>query len=236
LNKEIIMKIAVIGTGMVGRAMAHRLNGLGHDAVIGTRDPQATMASTEPGHMGIPPFAEWHAAHPQTRLVPMAEAGAHGEIIINATGGAASIAPLKLVGQENLAGKVLLDLALPLDLTAGWPPRLLVANDDSLGEQIQREFPDSKVVKSLTTIQFEVMIDPTIVPGRHNVFVSGNDAEAKTIVSGLLQEFGWPMEVIIDLGDITTSRAVEMYSRLLFTMAGVFGDFHTNIAIVRPQK
>ncbi|MEL4013721.1 NADPH-dependent F420 reductase [Dryocola clanedunensis] len=230
------MKIAVIGTGMVGRAIAHRLNGLGHDAVIGTRDPQATMARTEPDPKGTAPFAQWHVAHPQTRLVTMAEAGAHGEIIVNATGGAESIAALNMVGRENLAGKILLDLALPLDLSGGWPPRLLVANDDSLGEQIQRAFPESKIVKSLTTIQFEVMIDPTIVPGRHHVFVSGNDDGAKSIVSGLLQEFGWTAGVIIDLGDITTSRAVEMYSRLLFTMSDVFGDFHTNIMLVRPQK
>lgn len=230
------MKIAVIGTGMVGRAIAHRLNGLGHDAVIGTRDPEATLARTEPDPKGTPPFAQWHADHQETRLVTMAEAGAHGEIIVNATGGADSIAALELVGREALAGKVLLDIALPLDLSEGMPPKLLVANSDSLGEQIQRAFPEARVAKSLSTVQFEVMIDPTILPGRHNIFVSGNDPEAKSVVSGLLQEFGWPSDAIVDLGDVTTSRAVEMYSRLLFTLAGIFGDYHLNIAIVRPQN
>jgi len=229
------MKIAVIGTGMVGRAIADRLNGLGHDAVIGTRDPQATLARTEPDAKGTPPFSQWHAEHPDTRLVTMKDAGAHGEVIVNATGGAESIEALELVGKDNLAGKVLLNIALPLDLSKGMPPKLLVANDDSLGEQIQRGFPDARVVESLNTMQFEVMMDPTMLPGRHNVFVSGNDADAKQTIVDLLHAFGWPADSVIDLGDITTAQAVEMYSRLLFTIAGKYNSYHMNIALVRPE-
>ena len=230
------MKIAVIGTGMVGRAFVTRLTGLGHDVVLGTRDPQATLARAEPDHLGTPPLSTWFADNPDARLVTMAEAGAHGEVVINATAGANAIAALELVGAENLAGKVLLDLSLPLDLSAGWPPRLSVANDDSLGEQIQRAFPDARVVKTLNTVQYETMLDPTRLPGKHNMFVSGDDADAKKAVTQLLGEFGWPADVVIDLGDITTARATEMYSRLLFTLQVHFGDFDTNIALVRPAK
>lgn len=230
------MKIAVIGTGMVGRAIAHRLNGLGHDAVIGTRDPVATMARTEPDMKGTPPFAQWHAEHPQTRLVTMAQAGIHGELIVNATSGTDSIDALVLVGKENLAGKPLLDISLPLDLSEGWPPKLSIVNNDSLGEEIQRTFPEARVVKSLNTVQFEVMIDPNVIPGSHNIFLSGNDKGAKSAVAGVLKEFGWREDVIVDLGDITTARAVEMYSRLLFTIADHYGDYHSNIAIVRRES
>jgi predicted dinucleotide-binding enzyme len=228
------MKIAVIGTGMVGRAFADRLTRLGHDVVIGTRDPQATLARTEPDDKGTPPLADWFKDNPDARLVTMPKAAAHGEIIINATAGANAVAALEHVGAEHLAGKVLLDLALPLDLSAGWPPRLSVANDDSLGEQIQRAFPQARVVKSLTTVQYEIMLDPARLPGHHTMFVSGNDSAAKEAVKQLLGEFGWPAEVILDLGDITTARATEMYSRLLFTMADHFGDYQFNIALVRP--
>ncbi|EPA1861527.1 NADPH-dependent F420 reductase [Klebsiella oxytoca] len=229
------MKISVIGTGMVGRAVAERLNGLGHDTVIGTRDPAATLARTEPDMKGTPAFSHWHAVHPHTKLVTMEDAGKFGDVIVNATSGSDAISALELVGKDNLAGKVVLDISLPLDLSEGLPPKLLVANDDSLGEQIQRAFPEARIVKSLNTVQFEIMMDPTLLPGTHNIFVSGNDINAKNTIQTLLKEFGWSTESIIDLGDITTSRAVEMYSRLLFTLAGKFGSYHFNIAIVRPQ-
>lgn len=230
------MKIAVIGTGKVGRAFADRLAGLGHDVVIGTRDPQITLARTESDDKGTPPLEEWFAEHPDARLVTMSEAGAHGEVVINATAGANAITALELVGTENLAGKVLLDLSLPLDLSAGWPPRLSIANDDSLGEQIQRAFPLTRVVKSLNTVQYEIMLEPARLPGRHILFVSGNDSEAKEAARKLLNQFGWEDEVILDLGDITTARATEMYSRLQFTIADYYGDYHMNIILVRPES
>lgn len=228
------MKIAVIGTGMVGRAVAARFQELGHDAVIGTRDPAATLTRTDPDDKGTPPFSQWHADHAEIALLPMAEAGAHGEIVINATAGADSLVALELVGAERLAGKVLLTIALPLDLSEGRPPKLLFANDDSLGERVQHAFPDARVVESLNTMQFEVMMDPSILPGRHNVFVSGDDATAKEVVTHLLHQLGWPADTVVDLGDIITARAAEMYSRLLFTLAQKYGDYHTNIALVRP--
>ena len=227
------MKIAVLGTGMVGRTLAARLAGLGHDVVIGTRNPDATLARTEPDGMGTPPYAQWQGEHPDVRLLPFREAGAHAEMVVNATNGANALSALNAVGADTLAGKVLLDVALPLDMSGGMPPTLTVANTDSLGEQVQRAFPDAKVVKSLTTVFCEVMVDPGKIPGEHTIFVAGNDADAKTVVQGILDQFGWPAPSILDLGDITGARAVEMYSRLFFTLADKFGSFELNINVVR---
>lgn len=228
------MKIAVIGTGMVGRALAGRLLERGHDVVIGTRDPGQTLARTEPDFLGNPPFAVWQEAHPAVRLAPFAEAGMHGEIIVNATLGEISLQALEAVGAANLAGKVLLDLAMPLDLSEGLPPKLLYANTDSLGERIQRAFPDAHVVKTLNTVFTQVMIDPARVPGRHNIFVAGDDAEAKETAKGILRDFGWPADVIIDLGGIKAARATEMYAQFYFALVGALGgSFDFNIAVVR---
>lgn len=217
---------------MVGRALAGRLAGLGHDVVIGTRHVEETLARTERGAMRTPPYGEWQRANPAVRLVPFPEAGAHGELVVNATPGAVSLAALEAVGKASLAGKVLLDLALPLDLSQGLPPRLLFANTDSLGEQIQRAFPEARVVKTLNTVFKQVMIDPGRLPGNHNIFVAGEDDAAKVAVKGLLREFGWPEQAIIDLGGIQTARGTEMFMQLYFILAGKFG-FDFNIAVVR---
>ncbi|MGW9156453.1 NADPH-dependent F420 reductase [Microbacterium sp. NPDC055665] len=229
------MKIAIIGTGMVGRGLAARLAGLGHDVAIGTRDVDDTLARTTADGMGTPPFAQWQQGNPQVRLLPLPDAGKHGEVVINASNGQNALAALEGVGAAPLADKVLLDLALPLDLSKGFPPTLTVSNTDSLGEQIQRAFPDTRVVKSLTSVYYQVMIDPTRVPGPHSIFVAGDDSDAKHVVEGLLGEFGWPTESIIDLGDITGARGVEMYARLFFTLYNAFGTFDFNINVTRAN-
>lgn len=230
------MKIAVLGTGMVGRILAVRLADLGHDVVIGTRDPQATLARSQPDDMGTPPYSQWQSEHPEVRLLALPDAGGHAEVVLNATHGAVSLAALDLVGADNLAGKVLLDLALPLDFSEGMPPTLTVANTDSLGEQIQRALPDAKVVKALTTVFCEVMVDPSRIPGEHSIFVAGNEDDAKKTVEGILEQLGWPARSILDLGDITGARAVEMYSRLFFTLAGKFGSFELNINVIPGSR
>ena len=230
------MKIAVIGTGMVGRALAGRLARLEHDVVIGTRDAKQTIARTEPDAFGTPPYSEWQKENPQVRLVSFADAGAHGEIVINATQGAVSLAALKSVGAGNLAGKVLLDVAIPLDFSEGMPPKLLFANTDSLGEQIQRAFPEARVIKSLHTMYANVMVDPTKVGGKTNVFVGGDDPAAKATVRTLLRQFGWAEDAIIDLGGIRTARATEMYAPLYFTLVGALGgSWLFNISVVKAS-
>ncbi|GAB2889291.1 NAD(P)-binding domain-containing protein [Streptomyces deserti] len=231
-----IMKITVIGTGKVGRSFASRLAGLGHDVVVGTRDVDETLSRTQENRAGMQPYSAWQREHPAIALAPLAAAGAHGELIINATSGVATLSALDAVGAENLAGKPLIDLALPLDGVPGQQRSLVVANTDSLGERIQRAFPDARVVKTLNTVHVDVMVDPARVPGQHSVFVSGNDPEAKRTVSTLLTEFGWQPDAILDLGDIRTARGVEMYVSLYFTLAGVLDTFDFNIAIVQRKR
>ncbi len=229
------MRIAVIGTGMVGQALAGRLAELGHDVVVGTRDVQQTLARTEPDSHGLPPFGEWQKAHPAVRLMSFPDAGAHGELIINATAGVVSLAALEAVGADHLAGKVLIDIGLPLDTSQGMPPLLTVANTDSLGEQIQRTFPGTRVVKTLHTTLADVMVDPSRLSGRHNMFLAGDDSDAKKTTLGLLREFGWPEEDVIDLGGIRAARGLEMYMPFFFTLAGVLGTYEFNIAVVRAD-
>lgn len=230
------MKITVLGTGMVGRILAAKLDELGHDVAIGTRDPEATLARSDwsrTGDLDTPPYAVWQQDHPDVRLLPFPDAGAHGEIVLNATHGAVSLDALELVTAENLAGKVLLDLALPLNFSAGFPPTLTVSNTDSLGERTQRAYPATKVVKSPTSVFCQVMVDPARIPGQHSIFVAGDDEDAKETVTGLLESFGWPGSAVIDLGGIAGSRAVEMYSRLYFTLVDALGTFEINIDVVR---
>jgi predicted dinucleotide-binding enzyme len=227
------MNIAVLGTGMVGRAIGGRLTELGHDVVIGTRDVEQTLARTERDAMDNPPYAEWQRENPAVRLVTFAEAGAHGELLVNATAGGASLDVLAAAGASNLSGKVVVDVANALDFSQGWPPTLSVANTDSLGEQIQRAFPDARVVKTLNTMNARVMVEPSRVPGRHHVFVAGDDAAAKETVKGLLRELGWPAESIVDVGGIQAARGLEMYLPLWLSLMGSLGTADFNVAVAR---
>jgi hypothetical protein len=226
------MKIAVLGTGVVGKTLAGRLVELGHDVVVGTRDPAATLARTEPDVAGGPPFAQWRQANPAVGLVALAEAAGQAELIVNATNGIGSMATLEAAGEENLAGKVLMDIANPLDFSRGLPPSLFVVDTDSLGEQIQRRFPRSKVVKTLNTMAAELMVHPgELAGGQHTAFVSGDDPHAKEIVFELLASFGH--SDVIDLGDITTARGAEMYLPLWLRVWGALGTRIFNIKVVR---
>jgi predicted dinucleotide-binding enzyme len=226
------MKIAVLGTGMVGQALAGRLDELGHEVTVGTRDVAATLARTEPDGMGNPAYPAWVEQHPRVRLATFADAAAGAELIVNGTNGAASIAVLTAAGRDNLAGKVLLDIANPLDFSAGFPPTLFVKDTDSLGERIQREFPKLRVVKALNTMNAHLMVNPAqLAAGQHSVFVSGNDADAKKSVIGLLESFGHTD--VIDLGDITTARGSEMVLPIWLRLMGVLNTPMFNFKIVR---
>jgi len=226
------MKIAVLGTGMVGRTIAGALAGLGHDVVIGTRDPQATLARAEPDMMGTAPFAQWHAENSEISLVPFADAAADAELIVNATNGSGSLAALAAVGTGNLAGKVIMDIANPLDFSQGMPPSLNLVNTNSLGEEIQRAFPQSRVVKTLNTMNASVMVDPArVAGGDHSVFVSGDDADAKAAVTEILKGFGH--RDVIDLGDITSARGSEMLLPIWLRLWGALGTGEFNFKIAR---
>jgi len=226
------MKIAVIGTGVVGQSLAGRLAELGHAVTVGTRDVAATQGRTEPDAMGNPPYREWANAHPKVQLATFADAAAGAELIVIATSGSASIAALEAAGAGNLAGKVLLDISNPLDFSRGFPPSLFVKDTDSLGEQIQARFPQAKVVKSLNTLTAALMVNPAqLASGNHSVFVSGNDPDAKKIVTGLLESFGHAD--VIDVGDITTARGTEMLLPIWLRLMGALNTPMFNFKIVR---
>lgn len=226
------MKFAVLGTGMVGRALAGRLAEQGHEVTVGTRDVAATLARTEPDGMGNPPYRDWSATHPGVRLATFAEAAADAETIVNATSGHMSIAALEAAGRDNLAGKILLDIANPLDFSAGFPPTLFVKDEDCLGEQIQAAFPELRVVKTLNTMTAALMVNPRqLAGGDHSVFVSGNDADAKKTVTALLEGFGHTD--VIDLGDISTARGSEMVLPIWLRLMGALNTPMFNLKVVR---
>jgi 8-hydroxy-5-deazaflavin:NADPH oxidoreductase len=226
------MKIAVLGTGTVGRTLAAKLAELGHEVVVGTRDPESTMRRTEQDAVGNPPYPVWQADHPGIRLAPYAEAAAGGQLVVNATGGSGALDALGLAGEDNLAGKVLLDVSNPLDFSRGFPPSLFVSDTDSLAEQIQRAFPGARVVKSLNTMTAALMVDPGRVGGGdHSAFVSGDDPDAKKTVVDLLASMGHTD--VIDLGDLSTARAAEMLLPVWVRLMGALGTPYLQFKIVR---
>lgn len=216
------MRIGVLGTGMVGRAIATKLADLGHEVKMGSRTAANESA------------AEWVAsAGAGASQGTFADAAAHGEVVFNCTAGEASLAALESAGAENLAGKVLVDVSNALDHSRGMPPGLFTSSFDSLGEQIQRAFPDTRVVKALNTVNCEVMVEPSKVPGEHDVFLCGDDEAAKARVAELLQSFGWPPESVVDLGDLSSARGMEAYLLLWIRLWGALGTGHFNVKVVR---
>jgi hypothetical protein len=214
------MRIGIIGTGTVGRTLGSKLVTRGHEVMLGSRTRDNAKA------------AEWVAtAGERASQGTFADAAAFGEALFNCTGGMVSLQALEAAGDDNLAGKVLIDVSNPLDFSHGMPPTLSVCNTDSIAEQIQRRFPRTHVVKSLNTLTAALMVEPARVPGPHDVFVCGNDEGARRQVAGWLTEwFDWPRPRILDLGDITAARGVEMllplWLRLYIGRGTAMFNFH----------
>ena len=226
------MHIAVLGTGMVGQAVAARLDELGHAVTVGTRDPEATRGRTGADQMGNPGVGTWVEQHPSIGLATFADAARDADLVVNATNGAVSLEVLTLAGADRLADKVLVDIANPLDFSQGFPPTLFVKDSDSLGEQIQRAFPDTKVVKTLNTMNASLMVYPgTLANGDHSVFVSGDDDTAKKTVAELLVSMGHTD--VVDLDDITTARGTEMLLPVWLRLMNALGTPAFNFKIVR---
>jgi 8-hydroxy-5-deazaflavin:NADPH oxidoreductase len=214
------MKLAVLGTGAVGNAIATKLIALGHEVRMGSRE-----AKNEKG-------TAWaKAAGANASSGTFAEAASFGELVFVCTNGSGTLPALAAAGAPNLEGKVLVDVTNPLDFSKGFPPSLSTGNGPSLGEQIQSAFPGARVVKSLNTVTAELMVDPGKVPGPHAVFVCGNDAGAKAKTTELLQSFGW--KSVIDLGDIGNARGTEAYVLLWVRLYGSLKTASFNIQIVR---
>jgi predicted dinucleotide-binding enzyme len=204
------VRIGVLGTGMVGRAISGKLAELGHDVRVGSRTEGEGR-------------------------VTFADAAAHGELLFNCTNGAGSLDALTAAGADNLAGKVLIDVTNALDFSGGGLA-LFVDTTESLAERIQAAFPDARVVKSLNTMNCNVMVDPGRVPGDHVVFVCGGDDDAKAQVTALLEEIGWPRPRIHDLGDLSAARGTEMYVMLWARLLPVTGGPDFNIALATSPR
>jgi 8-hydroxy-5-deazaflavin:NADPH oxidoreductase len=219
------MKIAILGTGMVGNALATKLVQLGHQVIMGSR-----TANSEAGQKWL------QSVGGKGQIGTFADAAAFGEIVLDRTNGANSLVALRQAGTDNLRGKILIQVGNPLDFSKGMPPSLTVCNTDSQGEQTQREFPDTRVVKALNTVNCDIMVAPERVPGDHNLIICGNDKGAKAQVTKHLTDwFGWKPANIIDLGDITSSRGTEMFLALWIRLYGLFGSPHFNIHVVRGK-
>jgi 8-hydroxy-5-deazaflavin:NADPH oxidoreductase len=216
------MRIGVLGTGMVGQTIGSRLVELGHDVVMGSR-----AAGNENA-------VAWAERFPRGAAQgSFADAAAHGELVVNATAGMSSVDALRAAGADNLDGKVLLDVSNALDHSAGFPPRVALPDDGSVGEQIQREFPGARVVKSLNTMNCQVMVDPARLKEPHDVFLAGDDPAAKGVVTGLLEGFGWPPDAVRDLGGIAAARGMEMYIPLWLGLMQAVGTADFNIHVAR---
>jgi 8-hydroxy-5-deazaflavin:NADPH oxidoreductase len=228
------VKIAVLGSGMVGRALSAKLADRGHEVAMGTRDVDALLERTETGRDGrVLLFRDWQREHESVGIATFADAAGQGEVVFNATSGDASLQALNLAGAENLKGKVLVDVSNPLDFSRGMPPSLFVGTTDSLAEQIQAAFPGARVVKTLNTVTAPVMVDPALVAdGDHHIFLSGDDDSAKQQVREILQnDFGW--RHLIDLGALNTARAAEQLVTMWVALMSVQGTAMFNIKVVR---
>lgn len=215
------MNIGIFGTGVVGQTIGSRLVELGHSVKMGSRTVNNEAARAWVKSQGK---LASHGTY--------ADAAAFGEVLFNCTSGRGSLSALEFPKRADLNNKILIDVANPLDFSRGMPPTLTVCNTDSLGEQIQREHPILRVVKTLNTMNVDVMVHPDRLRSPHDVFICGNDKEAKATVMRILTEwFGW--ESVIDLGDITNSRGMEMALPLWISLQKKLG---TNIFNFKVAK
>lgn len=214
-------KIAVLGTGNVGETIGSKLIELGHTVAMGSRTSNNEKALA---------FVAKHTGKAITGTFE--DAAAYGEIIFNCTKGIGSLDALNMAA-KHLNDKIIVDISNPLDFSKGMPPTLTISNTSSLGEEIQKAFPTSKVVKALNTMWCGLMVNPSLLNnGDHNTFIGGNDTNAKEWVKELLKSFGWTENNIIDLGDITSARATEMYLALWVRVLGSLNTGTFNIKIV----
>lgn len=225
------MKVGIFGTGDVGKTLGAALVQRGHDVMLGTRDVAKKMAE-KAAEDGIA-FRDWQSKNKKIRLGTIAEAGAHGEILINATSGHGSLEALGRLKPSEVKDKILIDVANALQPWTEGQVRMFVANSDSLAEQIQRAHPGLRVVKALNTVAAHLMVHPAgLAGGDHDVFVAGDDQQARDRVSRFLrEEFGW--RTVIDLGDLTAARGLEMMIMVWVRIWEALGTADFNFKIVR---
>lgn len=215
------MKYAILGTGMVGQTLAHKLLENGHQVMMGSRSKVSEgvknwVRSTKGKGVGG----------------TFSEASQYADVLFNCTKGEYSLEALKMAGKQNLIGKLLIDVSNPLDFSQGMPPRLLMCNDNSLGEEIQKMFPRTNVVKALNTVNCAVMVKPSLLKEDHDLFICGNDENAKRQTKMILcEDFGW--KTIHDLGDITNSRGTEQILPLWMRLYALYRTGEFNFKVVK---
>lgn len=215
------MRHAMLGTGMVGKAIGERLIELGDEVCMGSRTPDNEVA------------AAWAEAQgDRASLATFQDAVAGADFVWLAVKGEHALEVLASVG-DVLEGKTVLDLTNPLDFSQGFPPRLFVCNDDSLGEQLQRAHPDADIVKTFNTLSHVLMVNPGALPEEHDVFVAGESETAKEQVSTLIERLGH--KTPLDLGGIEASRGLEAWLLLWTRLYGVIGTPFYNLRLVRAE-
>ena len=195
------MKIGVLGTGVVGEAIASALVNKGHSVMMGSRS-----AGSEKG-------LAWKKKTGERAFEgSFADAALYGDILFLCLNGAYAYETVKDLSATELTGKIVIDVTNPLDFTQGMPPRILEKfQTESLGEHLQELLPHSFVVKALNTLNYKLMVDARVVnSGNHNLFICGNDINAKNQVKHfLVDNFHWKPENLVDLGDIKSARCTE---------------------------
>lgn len=218
------MRFGVLGTGVVGQTLGSALVGSGHAVRMGSR--------TQP-HEGAAAWADANGEHASSGT--FAEAATFGEVIINCTAGVHSLAAVDAAGSAALADKLLVDVANPLNFSGGFPPRIAVNGDGSLAEQIQRRHPCTRVVKALNTVTAAVMVDPGLLPEATDLFICGDDADAKATVTDLVTAWGWERARVRDLGGLVHARATEHYLMLWLPLLGVVSSPTFNVRLVAAE-
>jgi len=230
------MKVVILGTGNVGQTLAEKLISLDHEVMMGTRDVAVTLERKGSGNSGDLSFGEWHSNNKKVQLMTFQDVVREGELIINALHGAAVIPVIQSCNLSDFDNKLIMDIANPLDFSKGFPPSLLpgMNNTNSLGEEIQKLLPNSKVVKTLNTMWCGIMVNPEMINnGAHQNYICGNDKEAKEKVTDLLASFGWNKDYILDLGDITNARGSESTLLIWTRIYGIMGSGAFNMKIVK---
>ncbi|HEX5218014.1 MAG TPA: NAD(P)-binding domain-containing protein [Verrucomicrobiae bacterium] len=212
------MKIGVLGTGMVGAAIATKLVQLGHHVTMGSRTPNNPAAAKWANENGI-----------NASQGTFADAALYSELVFLCTKGEATLEVVRTAGADSFNDKIVIDVSNPLDFSRGMPPSLLMCNTESLGEHVQKALPYAKVVKALNIVNADVMVDPS-KGGNPTMLLSGNDANAKKTVTALLRDFGWTD--IVDLGDIKTARGTEMLLPAWLSLWNVIGHPHFGFRVV----
>lgn len=198
------MRVGILGTGGVAQNLGAGFLAKGHDVVLGTRNPEATLAKSQPDRNGTPPLSAWLEAHPKAKVASMADAAKQGELIVFAIHGANVAEAVKQAGPDNLAGKLVLDTSNPLEFGANGAHKPKTIPDSCL-QVAQRAAPKAKFVKAWNCTPGHLMVNPQI-PGGGDQLICGDDAAAKAQATQILKEFGWG---VADVGGSDMAPYIE---------------------------